>query len=255
VVSASGYNKIYPTIHQGAAGSNIIDVLRKFPNLASLNLDTTSVTDGSNAWCPIIAAYLKDCHKLQTLRVKRIKKYPLSTDELVQMLRDLPLTYSIPPLIPRAPIAPAMGQADDPQFYGNGSEDEREGEIKRRSEMNADELNIEKVSRSLGVRGVLERVSTAGDEDWVWVFQQGKWVGEDTGLQWVVMPLDSLHGIARLAYIPRGYVRVNMELELGTMVIMPFGYVVMSFSREEIKGMDREEVEKWRRAAFARHVS
>jgi hypothetical protein len=29
---------------------------------------------------------------------------------------------------------------------------------------------------------------------------------------------------------------------------MPFGYVVMSFSREEIKGMDREEVEKWRRA-------
>jgi hypothetical protein len=46
-----------------------------------------------------------------------------------------------------------------------------------------------------------------------------------------------------------------MELELGTMVIMPFGYVVMSFSREEIKGMDREEAEKWRRAAFARHVS
>jgi hypothetical protein len=69
------------------------------------------------------------------------------------------------------------------------------------------------------------------------------------------MPFDSLHGIARLAYIQRGYVRVKMELELGSMVIMPFGYVVMSFSREEIKGMNREEVKKWRRAAYARHAA
>jgi SNF2 family DNA or RNA helicase len=47
-------------MYQGAAGSKILDVLRKLPNLASLTLDTTSVTDGSNAWCPIIAAYAVD---------------------------------------------------------------------------------------------------------------------------------------------------------------------------------------------------